>query len=191
MKGSTMKKILYTLAMALPLAMTAHLDDANAQRANHTKKDVPVAYEDAASSDAEKLKKESKHEKKMEKKHHKDNDGKHHKDHKDHKNNKEHKDHKGKKHHNEKMLEDKAEVEKNYDKAVKKINESSFDKEQKKLLLKQADENKELALRHIKERSELAGKHWDERQAKDGLKDKAMADKSNRKAIKKVRDIMD
>lgn len=166
-----MKKLFSILALALPLAMTAHLDDANAQRANHTKKDVPVAYEDSARSDAEKLKKESKHEKKAEKKHHKD--------------------HKGKKHHKEKMLEDKAEVEKNYDKAVKKINESSFDKEQKKLLLKQADENKELALRHIKERSELAGKHWDERQAKDGLKDKAMADKSNRKAIKKVRDIMD
>lgn len=177
-----MKKLFSILALALPLAMTAHLDDANAQRANHTKKDVPVAYEDSARSDTEKLKKESKHEKKAEKKHHKDNDGKHNKDHKDHK---------GKKHHKEKMLEDKAEVEKNYDKAVKKINESSFDREQKKLLLKQADENKELALRHIKERSELAGKHWDERQAKDGLKDKAMADKSNRKAIKKVRDIMD
>ena len=174
-----MKKFFSILAMALPLAMTAHMDNANAQRANHTKKDVPVAYEDAARSDTEKLKKESKHEKKSEKKHHKDNDGKHHKD------------HKGKKHHKEKMLEDKSEVEKNYDKAVKRINESSFDKEQKKLLLKQADENKELALRHIKERSELAGKHRDERLAENGLKDKAMADKSNRKAIKKVRNIMD
>ncbi len=77
-----------------------------------------------------------------------------------------------------------ADIQEEYNEAVKKINQSNFSSNQKELLMKQARENQDLALKQMKERAELRVKHGEQR-LNMNMGD-MMMDKANRKAVKKV-----
>lgn len=175
-----MKKINFIMALALPALIMGSANDANAQRANHTRKDAPTSIEQNVDEKVKNIDEHKKHDKKEHKKHHDGDKDKKHDKHDKHK-----------KHHDEKVREDINDVEKDYQKALKKIDKSSFDSAQKDLLRRQAKENMELEKKHIKERADMMGKHFDERRNDEAFQNSAKADKANRKAIKKVRDILD
>lgn len=88
------------------------------------------------------------------------------------------------KHENEEINED-------YNDAIKKINKSSFNTDNKNLLLKQATENKDLAMKQIKDRSDMMKKHWEVRKNTKAFKEEMKMEKRNRKAVKEVRKILD
>ncbi len=167
-KGYHMKKLLLATALALPLLLSAN---AQAQRANHTKKDVSTQISETYDKAADKTK-EAMHDMK---------DGVSKK-----------MDQMKKKHSPEhKMKEEQKEIAENYDKAVKKINKSSFNQDQKNMLLKQAAENRDLMTKQLQDRSNLMTKHWDARKNADGFPTAARSEKDNRKAVKAVRKILD
>lgn len=93
------------------------------------------------------------------------------------------------KHHQKKMQENTREINEDYQKALHKIDKSSFSDEQKTLLKKQAAENKDLALKQSQERAQQAEKHMKARKALN-MQD-AMHDKANRKAVKEIHEIAD
>lgn len=163
-----MKKLLFALSMVLPLAM---MSNANAQRPNHTKKDVSTqiseTYDKAVDST-----KEAMHNTKEDMSRQID------------KMNKKPSPEKWLNHQNKEIDED-------YSKAVKKINKSTFNQDTKNLLMKQAAENKDLAMKQAKERSDMMKKHWDARKNMDGFKKSMHDEGANRKAVKEVRDIID
>lgn len=186
-----MKKLFSILAMALPLAAAAQVGDAMAQRANHTKKDVPVAYTDASDNTVrnsdEAYKNAKYHDKKLHKKHHDENKGGFDK--------KEHKKHKEKmkdgKHPGHMFGEDREEIEEKYSKAMRSIEKSSFSQRQKEMLVTQAKENRDLALRQIEERTSLVKEHMKEFNASEEFKNEVKADEANKKAVKKIGKILD
>lgn len=142
-----MKKLNLLFAMALPLAMMGNIDNASAERANHTKKDVLVV------ANAEKNPMQMKMD--------------------------------------EKLKHQEKEINEDYEKAIKKINKSTFNDEQKKMLISQAKENKTLAMKQNKERIEIMKKHWNQRMMDDGFKAAMEAEKANKKAVKEVKEIID
>ncbi len=172
MKGYKMKKLFSILSMALPLAMAAQAGDALAQRPNHTKKDVTAAYTEQATDSRAMDKKEI----------HKHHDGK-----------KEHKKHnmKDAKHQGKMFGEERKEIEEDYNKAMHSIEKSSFNANQKGMLKKQADENRKLVLSQIDAREKLAKEHMEARKASEEFQKAVKAEKSNRKVLKKINEILD
>lgn len=184
-----MKKLFSVLALALPLAVASQTGDALAQRANHTKKDVPVTYtdqnEDSVRSSDE-IRKQDKHDKKLHKKHHDDKGGF---DKKEHKKNKDKM--KEGKHRDHMFGEDREEIEEDYSKAIRSIDKSSFNQKQKEMLTAQAKENRDLAVRQIEERVDMAKKHMNELKDSEGFKKAMQENKDNKKALKKIGKILD
>lgn len=88
-----------------------------------------------------------------------------------------------KQHHEAK--EDVEGINEDYMKAIKKIQESTFNDEQKVLLTQQAEHNKDLALKQLQERQTLRQKHMQERMNL-GMQELMKGNKTNRKAVKKV-----
>lgn len=165
-----MKKTLFALSMLLPLAM---MNDANAQRANHTKKDVGTRIEETYDNAVKEAKKDTREMKNKIEKHHKKD-----------KHDKKTKDKKG-------MKPNQEEINKDYEKAIKKIEKSQFNDDQKKLLTQQAMENRDLAVKQLNERAELMKKHRDARMNDKGFLNAAKADKANKKAVKEVSELLD
>lgn len=166
-----MKKLNFVLALALPLAIMSNIDDAAAQRANHTKKDVTTTISETYDNAVESTK-EAYH-------HVKDSlSGKTDKM-------------KKKCNFEEKLNHENKEISEDYDKAIRKINKSAFNADQKKLLMTQAQENKDLAMKQVKERFDMMKKHMDERMKDTSFKAAVKADKANKKAVKEVREILD
>lgn len=172
-----MKKLLFVLSLALPFALS-NISDASAQRKNSTEKDVPNKVEQAYDATVDGTKKAYESTKnavvemtneiseKFDKK-----DKKHSPD--------------------EWMKKENHDINEDYEKALRKINKSSFSQDQKNMLMKQASENKNLAIKQIKEKSDLMKKHWDARKNSEGFKKAMKEEKANRKAVKEVREILD
>ena len=76
---------------------------------------------------------------------------------------------------------------KDYDKAIKRIEESSFTEEQKKLLTDQAAANRDLAISQAQAEADQTTKN---RAARSGFDSAVRASKKNRKAVKEVDDIL-
>lgn len=90
------------------------------------------------------------------------------------------------KHHG--WLDEKIEdIREDYDKAIKKIEESSFTEEQKKLLTDQAAANRDLAISQAQAEADQTAKN---RAARSGFDSAVRASKKNRKAVKEVDDIL-
>lgn len=156
-----MKKLLCVLSLALPIALISNISTADAQRKNHTDKDVPAKVEAQMPKHEGMM---TKHEDKgMHKMHKKDP---------------------------ARWLEkEKREIQEDYDEAIEKIGKSTFSQEHKNVLVKQADANKALAMKQAKEKSDQLQKNWNECQKfKEEMKS---PDKANSKAIKEVREILD
>lgn len=166
-----MKKLNLVMALALPLAIMSNIDNAAAQRANHTKKDVGTAISEKYDNATESAKEIHK-------------DAKHKASHKTEKMNKKHG-------FEEKLNHENQEINEDYEKAVKKINKSSFNDAQKKMLMNQAEENKKLAMDQAKARMELMKKHMNQRMENESFKSAMHTDKANKKAVKEVREILD
>ena len=83
----------------------------------------------------------------------------------------------------EKKLE---QINKNYDKAVKKVSESGFSDKNKQILLEQAEENRNLAIECAKKRNILRDRHRKERES---LILQMKLQKENRKAVQDVMNI--
>lgn len=167
-----MKKTLLSLALLLPLALSA--TDAAAQRKNNTNHDVLPAS-DMMTSDEE-MPAQTMHE------------------HKKHKKSDKHKDEHGYKIHKmfkkspeEWLSKENGEINEEYREAVAKINKSTLPQVDKDLLLKQAAANKELALKQAQEKMELLKQNWQER---EDFSQELLKEKANRKAIKEVDDIL-
>lgn len=184
-----MKKLSYVLSLALPLAIIASASDAAAQRKNSTDKNAPNMVEEAydatvdgtkkaydATVDGTKKAYNSTKEVVVEMK----DDVSKKIDHMNEKKTPEN----WLKHENEEINED-------YNDAIKKINKSSFNTDNKNLLLKQATENKDLAMKQIKDRSDMMKKHWEVRKNTKAFKEEMKMEKRNRKAVKEVRKILD
>lgn len=88
------------------------------------------------------------------------------------------------KHHDKMMREQSKEINEDYSKAMRKIDNSSFNAEQKELLKKQAAENRDFSMKQLAERQKIMAKQMQARQSL-GMRD-MMQDKANRKAVKKV-----
>lgn len=86
------------------------------------------------------------------------------------------------------MSEENNEIVEDYNKAIKKIDKSSFSAANKDILKTQAQHNKELMQKQIQERGDLMMKHWQER---EGMRAEMKQSKENRKAVKEVNDILD
>lgn len=80
-----------------------------------------------------------------------------------------------------------ADINEEYDEAVEKVYKTSFNQDQKKLLIKQAKENRDMAIEQLKDRAELRKNHMQERM--DAGMGNLMGEKANRKAIKEIMDI--
>ena len=89
--------------------------------------------------------------------------------------------------HHQNIQEESEEINQAYLKAIKKIQKSDFNDEQKVLLTMQAEENKNLALKQLQERGALNKKHMQQRAKADFQP--LMKEKANKKAVKKVDDI--
>lgn len=90
------------------------------------------------------------------------------------------------KHHG--WLDEKMEdIREDYDKAIKRIEESSFTEEQKKLLTDQAAANRDLAISQAQAEADQTTKN---RAARSGFDSAVRASKKNRKAVKEVDDIL-
>ena len=90
----------------------------------------------------------------------------------------------GAKDHRRDKLED---INDDYQKAIKKIDKSSFNEEQKKLLTAQAEANRNLATAQIKAVSEQMTKNRNERAS---FKEAIRASRENRKAVREIDDIL-
>ena len=88
------------------------------------------------------------------------------------------------KHHDKMMKEQSKEINEDYSKAMRKIDNSGFNAEQKELLKKQAAENRDFSMKQMAERQKMMEKHMQARKAMN-MQD-MMQDKANRKAVKKV-----
>lgn len=110
---------------------------------------------------------------------------------KDHMNNKkaERKDRHDKKMKNKshRLENEKHDIDEDYQEALYKIKKSQLPDNMKELLRTQAEENRNLALEQAKSRDELMKKH---KAAREEHRDEFMKDKSNRKAVKGVMDIL-
>ena len=94
----------------------------------------------------------------------------------------------GAKDHRRDWAEDKLEdINDDYQKAIKKIDKSSFNEEQKKLLTAQAEANRNLATAQIKAVSEQMTKNRNERVS---FKEAIRASRENRKAVREIDDIL-
>ena len=94
----------------------------------------------------------------------------------------------GAKDHRRDWAEDKLEdINDDYQKAIKKIDKSSFNEEQKKLLTAQAEANRNLATAQIKAVSEQMTKNRNERAS---FKEAIRASRENRKAVREIDDIL-
>ena len=98
---------------------------------------------------------------------------------------------KDKKEHHEKMKFNQEEINKDYEKAVKKIEKSQFSADQKKLLMQQAQENRDLAIKQLNDRAELMKKHRNARMNDEGFFNAMKSDKANKKAVKEVSELLD
>lgn len=164
-----MKKLLYTAAFILPLAMAGNADAFWHRSPQHDASPAAADnnYQGEQLTEAQKYK--ARHEGKHDKHHDKA-------------------DKKFKKCDPARWLnKENAEINEDYDEAIHKINKSSLSQEAKDLLISQAKSNKELALEHAKEISEQRAKNMDARQK---YKDQFMQEKRNMKAVKEVEDIL-
>ena len=166
--------MLYLMAAVCSLSWLLGVENAQAQRKNHTKADVAIAQ--AQDSDENNCNCMAEDEdcscqKMLKKKHKKDKDMKKH--------------HKDKKHHDW-LNNEVDDIEKDYDKAIEKIDKSSFSDKNKEILRRQAQDNKDLAIKQANEINELRMKHSE---AKKAMADEIAAEKDNRKAIEKISDI--
>lgn len=182
-----MKNFCYSLAAAAlaPTIIISVANSALAQRRNTTSPDVPTAQaserSDRVSAHDDTNNKMTKHDK-----HNRDGcDCVNQKDCTKHCGKKMQDDRKGKKQH-DRMREERAELEENYNEALAKIQASKLSGPQKDLLVKHANENKDLMLRQLDERQQLIQAHT--RQYKND--DFPMDNKADRKAVKKVRKIL-
>jgi len=162
-----MKKLLYTTAFILPLAISASNADAFWHREAQHDADVPAKAEQVVDKKAPK-------ELKREMKHHDKHDAKAMK--------------KMMKHNPERWLEkETAEINEDYDEAVYKIGQTNLSEDAKDLLLSQAKSNKELALKQAKEKSEQMADNMEEREK---FRDQFLQEKRNVKAVREVEDIL-
>lgn len=167
-----MKKLLYSAAIVLPLAMTAANADAFWHRDVSHNTDKNTAAVDEANNQATQSSKDMKEGKPCKKcdKH----DMKAMK--------------KMQKHNPEHWLaKENAEINEDYNEAVYKIGKTSLPKDAKDLLFSQAQTNKELALKQAKEKSDLMMKNME---AREKFRDQIMQEKRNRKAVREVEDIL-
>lgn len=167
-----MKKLLYTAAFVLPLAMMAGNADAFWHRS---------PQHSASEQTAEQM-----------------NHNEHMQENKEHKDG--HKAENAKHHDKDKMAKKMqkcdpsrcmnkktAEINEDYDEAIYKINKSGLSQEAKDLLISQAKSNKELAMKLAKEKVDQRAKNMEARQK---YKDQFMQEKRNRKAVKAVEEIL-
>ena len=80
-----------------------------------------------------------------------------------------------------------AEIDKDYDKAIKKLDKSSFSDEQKKILEAQAEANRKLATEQAQAVAAQKAKNMEERAA---MGDAIKSDKDNKKVIKDIDEIL-
>ena len=78
-------------------------------------------------------------------------------------------------------------IDEDYQEALYKIKKSQLPDNLKELLRDQAEENRSLALEQAEDRAELMKKH---QAAREEYRDEFMKDKSNRKAVKEVMNIL-
>lgn len=78
-------------------------------------------------------------------------------------------------------------IDEDYQEALYKIKKSQLPDNLKELLRDQAEENRSLALEQAEDRAELMKKH---KAAREEYRDEFMKDKSNRKAVKEVMNIL-
>ncbi len=173
-----MKKILYTAALALPLAVVAGKADAFWFSDSDKAADTPAVEQpmtEKAEMKAHKKELKKAHKKEMKK-------GKHQAKHDD-KSMK-----KMMKHHPDRWLEkETAEINEDFDEAVEKISKTNLSEDAKNLLLSQAKSNKELAMKQAKEKSEQMARNMKEREK---FRDQIQQEKANRKAVREVEDIL-
>lgn len=156
-----MKKMLYMMSVVLPMTLLVNVSDANAQRQNHTRKDVPVAgmavsEQGQAQPAMQKMpcNKDKKCDKMMD---------------------------------SSKWLDKKnRDINEEYNEALEKINKSTLSEANKSILKSQAAETRDLVMKQAKERSEMMGKQFD---ARKGMRSEIQASKQNRKAVKEIMDI--
>lgn len=188
-----MKKLVYVLSAVLPAIILFNVNDANAQRRNTTSHDVRRVEIPAYQPESEQANIPDMVSDKI--------DGNHHdlkdsakkmmkkgekmmdcgcKDNKDCQ--------KGCKM-NKKLKERSHDIEDTYNDAIEKINKSSFNADQKKLLINQAQENRNFATQQLNDRKDLQKKQMKARMDA-GLKNPMQAEKANRKAVKEVNKII-
>lgn len=85
------------------------------------------------------------------------------------------------------LAKEKKDIIEQYDKAIYKIDKSQLDDNLKNMLKQQADENKNLATKQAEEINDLMKKN---QTAREPYRAEIMKDKSNRKAVKEVDDIL-
>ena len=85
------------------------------------------------------------------------------------------------------LSKEKNDITEQYDKAIYKIEKSQLNENLKNMLRQQANENKNLATKQAEEINMLRKKH---QAARESYRAEFMKDKSNRKAVKEVDDIL-
>ncbi len=85
------------------------------------------------------------------------------------------------------LSKEKKDIAEQYDMAIYKIEKSQLDENIKNMLKKQADENKNLVMKQAEEIDDLMKKN---QTAREPYRAEIMKDKSNRKAVKEVDDIL-
>lgn len=88
---------------------------------------------------------------------------------------------------NEYLQKKQKHIEERYEKAIKYVNNTNLSAEQKKLLLKQAEESKVLAVRQLSERADLVKAHMAEKKT---IMAGADTERDVRKAMKKIKEIL-
>lgn len=165
-----MKKLLYSAALILPLAIAAGNADAFWHRDVHHGAEAPAAAEQVNEAKAQNMQNKSMH-----------NDS--HKEMHDKKMMK-----KMQKHNPERWLaKETADINEDYNEAVYKIGKTGLPQDAKDLLLSQAKGNKELALKQAKEKSDQLMKNMS---AREKFRDQILQEKRNRKAVREVEDIL-
>lgn len=79
------------------------------------------------------------------------------------------------------------EITEDYDEALYKIEKSKLSTENKKILRTQAMQNRDLAMKQANEEANL---RMEQEKTREAFKEEIMKDKSNRKAVKEVNDIL-
>ncbi len=85
------------------------------------------------------------------------------------------------------LAKEKKDIAEQYDKAIYKIEKSQLDENLKNMLKQQADENKNLVMKQAEEIDTLMKQN---QKAREAYRAEFMKDKSNRKAVKEVDDIL-